>query len=96
VPSSPSSFLGSRAFGSDPAEVARMGSAFSACSVPAPRLALTAMEAPEALGVSHDFFREHIATELRWVRRGRKKLVAVRELERWLEENAARVFGDGA
>ena len=57
-----------------------------------PRLALTAMEAPEALGVSHDFFREHVAGELRWVRRGRKKLVAVRELERWLEENAARVF----
>jgi hypothetical protein len=57
-----------------------------------PRLALTAMEAPEALGVSHDFFKEHVASELRWVRRGRKKLVAVRELERWLDENAARVF----
>jgi hypothetical protein len=52
------------------------------------------MEAPHALGVSHDFFREHIASELRWVRRGRKKLVAVSELERWLEENAARVFGE--
>lgn len=57
-----------------------------------PRLALTAMEAPAALGVSHDFFKEHIASELRWVRRGRKKLVSVRELERWLDENAARVF----
>jgi hypothetical protein len=50
------------------------------------------MEAPEALGVSHDFFREHIAGELRWVRRGRKKLVSVRELERWLDENASRVL----
>lgn len=59
-----------------------------------PRLALTAMEAPEALGVSHDFFREHIAGELRWVRRGRKKLVSVRELERWLESNSARVLAD--
>jgi hypothetical protein len=51
-------------------------------------------EAPDALGVSWDFFHEHVAAELRWVRRGRKKLVAVRELERWLEENSSRVFGD--
>jgi hypothetical protein len=57
-----------------------------------PRLALTAMEAPAVLGVSHDFFKEHVAGELRWVRRGRKKLVSVRELERWLDENAARLF----
>jgi hypothetical protein len=64
----------------------------SACSVP--RLALTATEAPDALGVSWDLFHEHVAGELRWVRRGRKKLVAVRELERWLEENSSRVFGD--
>jgi hypothetical protein len=61
-----------------------------------PRLALTAMEAPAALGVSHDFFREHIAGELRWVRRGRKKLVSLRELERWLDENAARLFEEAA
>lgn len=60
------------------------------------RLALTAMEAPAALGVSHDFFREHVASELRWVRRGRKKLVSVRELERWLDENAARVFEEAS
>jgi hypothetical protein len=59
-------------------------------------LALTAMEAPAALGVSHDFFREHIAGELRWVRRGRKKLVSLRELERWLDENAARLFEEAA
>lgn len=59
---------------------------------PIPRLALTAMEAPQALGVSWDFFREHIAGELRWVRRGSKKLVSLRELERWLDENGARVL----
>lgn len=58
-----------------------------------PRLALTASEAPAALGVSHDFFEEHIGPDLRWVRRGRKKLVSVREVERWLDENSARVFG---
>jgi hypothetical protein len=61
-----------------------------------PRLALTAMEAPAARGMSHDYFREHVSGELRWVRRGRKKVVAVRELERWLEANAARVFEDAA
>ena len=61
-----------------------------------PVLALTAMEAPAALGVSHDFFEEHIGPDLRWVRRGRKKLVSVRELERWLDENAARVFGEAS
>lgn len=61
-------------------------------AVGVPRLALTAMEAPAAIGVSHDFFQEHVASELKWVRRGRKKLVSVRELERWLDENGARVL----
>jgi hypothetical protein len=56
---------------------------------PIPRLALTAMEAPAACGVSDDFFREYIGPELRWVRKGRKKLVAVEELQRWLKDNAA-------
>jgi hypothetical protein len=53
-----------------------------------PRLAFTAMEAPAVLGVSWDFFREHVAPELRWVRRGSKKLVSARELEAWLEREA--------
>jgi excisionase family DNA binding protein len=57
-----------------------------------PPLALTVTQAAEALSVSDDFFREHIAGELRWVRRGSKKLVATRELERWLAENASRVL----
>ena len=50
-----------------------------------PRLALSPEEAARALGVSRDFFDEHVAPELRLVRRGRRKLVAIRELERWLE-----------
>jgi hypothetical protein len=50
------------------------------------------MEAAESLGVSWDFFRSHVATELRWARRGRVKLVSVRELERWLEKNSERVL----
>lgn len=57
-----------------------------------PRLAFTVTEAAFALGVSDDFLHEHIAPELRWVRRGRKKLVAVAELERWLERAATRTL----
>lgn len=61
---------------------------------PLERLAFTAMEAPAVLGVSWGFFNEHVAGELRWVRRGSKKLVARVELERWLRENAARTLED--
>jgi hypothetical protein len=63
---------------------------------PIPRLALSPPEAAAACGVSADFFNEHIAPELRWARVGRKKLVSVREIERWLEENASRVLEDVA
>jgi excisionase family DNA binding protein len=55
------------------------------------RLAYTSTEAASALGVSPDFFAEHIQPGLRIVRVGRKKLVSMRELERWLDENAARL-----
>lgn len=54
-----------------------------------PRLALSPNEAAATFGVSRDFLDEHIADELRWVRRGRRKFVAVRELERWLESASA-------
>jgi len=57
------------------------------------RLALSPAEAAEALGVSRDFLDEHVAPELRIVRRGRRKLIAVRELERWLASEAALAVG---
>lgn len=57
-----------------------------------PRLALTVNESCEALGVGHDFFSEHVAPELRIVRRGKRKMIAVAELERWLDANAERVL----
>jgi hypothetical protein len=56
------------------------------------RLALSPDEASAALGCSRDFLDEHVAHELRWVRRGRRKFVAVRELERWLDEVAERTI----
>lgn len=63
-------------------------------SRPIPRLALSPDEASAALGVSRDFFDEHIAHEIRIVRRGRRKLVAIAELERWLERHGALAVGE--
>lgn len=59
---------------------------------PVPRLALRRGEAAAAIGVSEDFFRENIAPELRWTRPrdGRVQIVSVREIERFLDENARR------
>lgn len=57
-----------------------------------PQLALSVLEACAALGVSHDFWQEHVAPEIRIVRRGRRKLIAVRELERWLEASGEKVL----
>jgi hypothetical protein len=58
-----------------------------------PRIALTPPEAAAAIGVGPDFFDVNVAPELRLVRRGRKRLVPVSELERWTAENAERVLG---
>jgi len=57
------------------------------------RLALSKSEAARALGVSVDFFEDHVMHELRIVRRGRRRLIPVRELERWLDANATFVLG---
>ncbi len=57
------------------------------------RLALTPAEAAKTLGVSEHYFADHISGELHWIRRGRKRLVAVTELERWLAANGERVLG---
>ena len=61
-----------------------------------PRVALRVpTEAAASLGVSVDFYREHIAPELRTIRRGRLELVAMSELERWAERAAARAVETG-
>ena len=54
-----------------------------------PRIALTPPEAAAAIGVGPDFFDAEVAPELRLIRRGRKRLVPVTELERWTRESAA-------
>jgi excisionase family DNA binding protein len=60
----------------------------SATAALGPRLALSPEEAAALLGVSRDYFDEHVIPELRIVRRGRRILVALAELERWLDRAA--------
>ena len=60
-----------------------------------PRVTLTRGEAAEALGISIDSFERHVQPELRLIRRGRMRLVPVRELERWADRNASLTL-DGA
>jgi excisionase family DNA binding protein len=57
-----------------------------------PVLALSVSEACEALGVSWDLWREHIEGDVRIVRVGRRKLIAVSELQKWLDEHGARIL----
>lgn len=58
-------------------------------AVSVPRFALTPPEAAAAIGVGPDFFEENVAPELRLIRRGRKRLVPVSELERWVAQAAS-------
>lgn len=60
-----------------------------------PRLALTREEAAISLSLSLDSFERHVQPTVRMVRLGRMRLVPIRELDRWLEENASRTL-DGA
>lgn len=59
------------------------------------RLALSKRETAEALGVSVDSLEEHVMHDLRVVRLGRRRLIPVRELERWLDESAMRALETG-
>jgi excisionase family DNA binding protein len=60
---------------------------------PPARKALSPAEAATSLGVSRDFFDEHVKPELRLIRRGRLVLVPVRELDAWVERSASRTLG---
>ena len=56
------------------------------------RLALTPDEAATSLGVSRSFFYEHILPDLRVIRVGRKRLIAVGELKLWTERKSTRIL----
>ena len=53
-------------------------------------LALGVTEAAASIGVSRDTFERHVLGELRVVRVGRRIVIPVRELERYLERTASR------
>ncbi|MCW3064780.1 MAG: hypothetical protein JWN32_1952 [Solirubrobacterales bacterium] len=57
-----------------------------------PVLAMNIEQACEALGISWDLWREHVAPEVRIVRLGRRRLVSVAELQRFLDERAGRTL----
>jgi hypothetical protein len=65
-------------------------------STPVSRLALRPDEAADAIGVSRSWFFEVVLPELRVVRRGRVRLIPMKELERWVDENATRLFENAA
>jgi excisionase family DNA binding protein len=53
------------------------------------RVALTIEEACESLGISRDHFERHVMRQLRIIHSGRRRLVPVQELERWVDRQAA-------
>jgi hypothetical protein len=53
-----------------------------------PRLGLSIEEACESLGVSWDFWKANISASVPVVRLGRRKIVPVAALEKWLLDNA--------
>jgi hypothetical protein len=57
-----------------------------------PPLALTRAQAAATIGISLRSFERHVQPELKVVRVGRLRLFPVREIERWLELNAARTL----
>jgi hypothetical protein len=59
---------------------------------PVARLAYSLDEAAASIGVSRDYFDDHVRPELRVVRRGRRILVAAAELTRWLEVSSVKAL----
>lgn len=55
---------------------------------PVPRLTLTQREAAAAVGCSVAFFRAHVLPNIKVARVGRRTLIPVRELERWIDDAA--------
>jgi excisionase family DNA binding protein len=52
-------------------------------------LALSIDDAAAVLSVSRDSFERHVMAELRLLRVGRRVLVPVRELERWIDRSSS-------
>jgi excisionase family DNA binding protein len=59
------------------------------------RLALSPREAAAALGVGLTYFQQVVQPDLKIVRIGRRRLIPVSELVRWLEQHAKHALGPG-
>ncbi len=59
-----------------------------------PRLALSLDEAASALSISRDTLEREVLHELRTLRVGRRRLITLAELVRYVRENASRVLDD--
>lgn len=57
---------------------------------PAETLAVSPERAAAMLGIARSTFYASVLGELRVVRLGRRRLIPIAELERWLEQNAER------
>lgn len=53
------------------------------------KLVLSVEEAAEAMSVSRDSFERHVMPQIRLVHLGRRLLIPVVELERWVESHSA-------
>jgi hypothetical protein len=56
------------------------------------RLCVTRTEAAESLSISLRSFERYVQPHLALVRRGRMRLVPVKELERWVAKNQDRLY----
>jgi hypothetical protein len=52
-----------------------------------PRLSVQLKDAPAVLGIKSSSFDEHVKHEVPCVRRGSMRLYAIKDLERWLDQN---------
>jgi hypothetical protein len=59
---------------------------------PVSPIAVGAADAAAMLGVSADHFERHVASDLRVIRSGRRKLYLTSDITRWAETKAARTL----
>ena len=64
-------------------------------AVPAVALCLSRVQAAEALGVGLDWFDAHVKPDIRVISKGRRVLIPVTELERYVNEQAGRALRNG-
>ena len=60
-----------------------------------PRIGLTIEEAAAAVGMSHSHFKKHVLPNLKVVRSGAVRVIAVKELERWIDREGTIAGGWG-